>query len=91
MPRLTRRFSPTSTGAISSSGGIELNRLVGHQFTIGAVRCRGARLCEPCTVVQRYARRPVLRELVHRGGLRADILSDGEIGVGDAVAALAAG
>lgn len=70
-------------------GGIELNRLVGHQFTIGAVRCRGARLCEPCTVVQRYAGRPILRDLVHRGGLRADILSDGEIAVGDPVAALA--
>ncbi len=71
--------------------GIDLNRLVGHQFTIGEVRCRGARLCEPCTVVQRYAGRPILRALVHRGGLRADILSDGEVTVGDAVAALAGG
>ncbi len=65
--------------------GIELNRLVGHEFKIGAVRCRGMRLCEPCTVVQRYASRPVLRELVHRGGLRADILEDGLIRVGDEV------
>lgn len=70
--------------------GIELNRLVGHQFTIGPVRCRGARLCEPCTVVQRYAGRPILRELVHRGGLRADILSGGEIAVGDTIVAAAA-
>ena len=68
--------------------GIDLNGLVGHEFTIGAVRCRGMRLCEPCTVVQRYASRPVLRELVHRGGLRADILEDGEIKVGDPVQAL---
>lgn len=65
--------------------GIDLNRLVGHEFTIGRVRCRGMRLCEPCTVVQRYAERPVLRALVHRGGLRADILTDGEIRVGDPV------
>ena len=65
--------------------GIDLNALVGHEFTIGAVRCRGMRLCEPCTVVQRYADRPVLRALVHRGGLRADILADGEIRVGDPV------
>jgi MOSC domain-containing protein YiiM len=49
------------------------------------------RLCEPCTVVARYASRPVLRELVHRGGLRADILIDGEIRVGDEVRALADG
>lgn len=68
--------------------GIDLNRLVGHGFTVGEVRCRGARLCEPCTVVQRYASRPVLRELVHRGGLRADILGDGEINLGDPVGAV---
>jgi hypothetical protein len=67
--------------------GIELNRLVGHTFSIGGIRCRGMRLCEPCTVVQRYASRPVLRELVHRGGLRADILEGGEISVGDRVLA----
>jgi MOSC domain-containing protein YiiM len=59
---------------------------VGCEFTIGGVRCRGMRLCEPCTVVDGYAERPVLRALVHRGGLRADILADGEIGVGDPIA-----
>ncbi len=69
--------------------GIDLNQLVGHEFTVGAVRCRGMRLCEPCTVMQRYVGRPVLRDLVHRGGLRADILEDGEIRVGDEVRALA--
>jgi hypothetical protein len=68
--------------------GLDLNRLVGHEFQIGSVRCRGMRLCEPCTVVQRYAGRPVLRSLVHRGGLRADILDDGEIHVGDTVRAV---
>lgn len=62
---------------------IELNALVGREFTIGGVRCRGMRLCEPCTVIRGYATRPVLRELVHRGGLRADILQDGDIAVGD--------
>lgn len=63
--------------------GIDLNALVGHQFTVGQVVCRGMRLCEPCTVVDGYARRPVLRALVHRGGLRADILENGVIKVGD--------
>jgi hypothetical protein len=65
--------------------GIDLNALVGHEFTIGEVPCRGMRLCEPCTVAQGYAGRPVLRPLVHRGGLRADILLDGTINVGDPV------
>jgi MOSC domain-containing protein len=69
--------------------GIDLNALVGHEFVIGAVRCRGMRLCEPCTVVERYASRPVLRPLVHRGGLRADILQDGVVRVGDAIRAVA--
>lgn len=65
--------------------GIDLNRLVGREFTVGAVRCRGMRLCEPCAVVDGYASRPILRALVHRGGLRADILTDGVIRAGDAV------
>jgi MOSC domain-containing protein YiiM len=65
--------------------GIDLNGLVGREFTIGAVRCRGMRLCEPCTVVERYASRRVLRALVHRGGLRADILEAGEVRVGDEI------
>lgn len=67
--------------------GVALNDLVGHEFTLGGARCKGMRLCEPCTVVQRYAGRPVLRALVHRGGLRADILAEGEIAVGDEIRA----
>jgi hypothetical protein len=68
--------------------GIDLNALVGHEFMIGELRCRGMRLCEPCTVVNGYATRPVLRALVHRGGLRADILEDGQIAVGDSIRAV---
>jgi hypothetical protein len=63
--------------------GIELNGLVGRTFLIGTTRCRGVRLCEPCIVIERYAGRPILRPLVHRGGLRADILEDGTIRTGD--------
>ena len=68
--------------------GMDLNRLVGHEFLIGDVRCRGMRLNEPCSVLQRYSSRPVLRPLVHRGGLRADILEDGVIRAGDMVRAV---
>jgi hypothetical protein len=68
--------------------GIDLNALVGHEFTVGGVRCRGMRLCEPCRVMDGYATRPALRALVHRGGLRADILSGGVIRVADPVTAL---
>jgi hypothetical protein len=66
--------------------GIRLNGMVGSEFAIGSIRCRGIRLCEPCATMQRYADRPILRPLVHRGGLRADILNPGEIHVGDQIA-----
>jgi hypothetical protein len=69
------------------SRGIDLNCLVGSEFTIGTVPCRGMRLCEPCTVVDGYASRPILRQLVHRGGLRADILADGQLHIGDEITA----
>jgi hypothetical protein len=70
------------------TSGIDLNALVGHEFLVGEVRCRGMRLCEPCTVVQGYASRPVLRQLVHRGGLRADIVTGGVLRVGDEIRAV---
>jgi len=63
--------------------GTDLNALVGRAFALGAVRCRGRRLCEPCAHLDRLAGGGILRPLVHRGGLRADILSAGTIRVGD--------
>ena len=66
--------------------GIDLNALVGLPFTVGEVPCFGRRLCEPCAHLQRLTRPGVLRPLVHRAGLRADVLADGVIAVGDAVA-----
>ena len=65
--------------------GVRLNDLVGREFLVGSVRILGCRLCEPCTHLQRLTGKNVLRELVHRGGLRAEILSDGVIRVGDPV------
>lgn len=56
--------------------------------TMRWVRCRGMRLCEPCTVLQGYAARPVPRPLVHRGGLRADIVAAGVVRVGDEIRAV---
>jgi MOSC domain len=70
--------------------GIDLGALVGRRFRIGDVECFGQRLCEPCAHLERLtaqAGKPgVLRALIHKGGLRADVLSDGEIGVGDGIA-----
>ena len=66
--------------------GVDLNALVGRRFRVGAVECVGVELCEPCNrLVKLTGERGVLRGLVHRGGLRADVVAGGEIAVGDAV------
>jgi hypothetical protein len=67
--------------------GIDLNALVGQEFQIGTVRCIGRRLCEPCSHLQRLTGTALLRPMVHRGGLRADILTSGTVRVGDAIRA----
>ena len=68
--------------------GIELNGLVGRRFRVGSAECVGRRLCEPCAHLEKLARPGLLRPLVHRGGLRADIVADGRIRVGDRVTPL---
>jgi len=62
--------------------GIDVNALVGRRFRIGDVLCEGRRLCEPCVHLDRLSGPGILRPLIHRGGLRADILTDGEVGLG---------
>jgi MOSC domain-containing protein YiiM len=65
--------------------GISLNDLVGQRFTVGGVECVGEELCEPCAHLQGLTKQGVLRGLVHRGGLRADIVQGGRIAVGDEI------
>ncbi len=64
---------------------VPLNHLVGRELQIGDVRIRGIRLCEPCSHLQQLTVEPVIKGLMHRGGLRAQILSDGVIHVGDSI------
>jgi len=65
--------------------GIRVNDLVGKRFRIGDVECLGVELCEPCRHLQKLTRPGIIKDLIHRGGLRADILSGGTISVGDKV------
>jgi MOSC domain-containing protein YiiM len=67
--------------------GVALNDLVGREFTVGEVTLRGISLCEPCAHLASLTDEKVLSGLVHRGGLRAQILNGGVIRVGDAVRA----
>ena len=65
--------------------GIALNHLVGREFTVGEVTLRGIRLCEPCMHLERLTRPGVQKGLIHRGGLRTEIVAGGLIRVGDAI------
>lgn len=67
--------------------GVRLNDLVGKRFRIGEVLCEGNGLCEPCRYLESITGKSLVRTLLHRGGLRARLLSDGIIRVGDAIEA----
>ena len=69
--------------------GVPLNHLVGRDFKVGEVTLRGMRLCEPCAHLQKLTQQGVMRGLVHRGGLRTEIITDGIIRVGDKIQELA--
>ncbi len=68
--------------------GVRLNDLVGKQFRVGGLLCEGVKLCQPCSHMQKKVGKPVLKPLVHRGGLYARILESGTIRIGDAIAAV---
>lgn len=68
--------------------GIDLNALVDRRFRIGNVECLGQRLCEPCSHLERLTTKGALRGLIHRGGLRADVLSNGEVTTGATIETL---
>lgn len=71
--------------------GVALNHLVGRVFRVGSTTARGIRLCEPCSHMEKLAGKRIRPGLVHRGGLRAAILSEGWIRVGDEVTEVSPG
>ncbi|MBP7619238.1 MAG: MOSC domain-containing protein [Geothrix sp.] len=79
-------LTPGETRRNLVTRGVALNHLVGREFTVGSVRLRGHELCEPCADLARMTGKPqILAGLVHRGGLRAEILEGGPIRVGDLI------
>jgi MOSC domain-containing protein YiiM len=65
--------------------GVPLNHLVDKEFRVGDVTLRGIRLCEPCTHLEGLTQKGVLAGLIHRGGLRAQVIEEGTIRVGDPI------
>jgi MOSC domain-containing protein YiiM len=78
-------LTPAETRRNVLTRGIDVNALVGKRFRIGDVECIGVELCEPCSHLESMTKPGVIKGLVHRAGLNADVLKDGEISVGDAV------
>jgi len=64
---------------------VPLNHLVGKTFRVGEVTMQGIRLCEPCSHLAELTQQAVLPAFVHRGGLRAQVLTEGNLRVGDNV------
>ncbi len=93
--KLARHFGLTdkSPGAARRNvivSGVELNDLIGEEFSIQGVRLRGTAHCRPCYWLDQAIAPGVESFLEGNGGLRAQILSDGVIAVGDARLVLAA-
>jgi hypothetical protein len=81
-------LKPGETRRQLTVSGSGLNDLIGKRFRVGAVDCYGVMICEPCLHLEKVTRPGILKALVHRGGLNADILSDGQISVGDEIVEL---
>lgn len=80
------QLQPGETRRNITTRGVALNDLVDREFKVGTVVLRGTRLCEPCDYLQKTVARPgILKALVHRAGLRCDIVSGGAIRAGDEI------
>jgi|SRR6516164_1238427 hypothetical protein len=83
--RLGISLTAADTRRNIATSGVPLNHLVDREFHVGAVLMRGMRLCEPCKHLEDLTQHGVVSGLIHRGGLRAHILTEGLIRVGDAI------
>ena len=92
---LVRHFGLTnkSPGALRRNvivSGVDLNDLIGEEFSIQGVKLRGTAHCRPCYWLDQALVPGTEEFLQGNGGLRAQIVSDGPIGVGEAQLVLAA-
>ncbi len=78
-------LAPGASRRNITTRGVPLNHLVGRQFRVGEVLLEGVRLCEPCGHLESLTQTGVREGLIHRGGLRARIVTDGTIRIGDVI------
>lgn len=79
------RLDPAESRRNVLTRSIGVNGLIGKTFRIGEILCEGTAICEPCTYLEKLTGKSVMRPLVHRGGLRARIVSGGILRVGDEI------
>jgi MOSC domain-containing protein YiiM len=65
--------------------GVDLDELLGKEFTVGDVRLKGVRPNPPCRYLEELTGKKVVKPLIDGGGVRAQILIGGTIKVGDSV------
>jgi MOSC domain-containing protein YiiM len=82
------RLNPEESRRNVITKNVPLNHLIGKEFQVGDVILKGIRLCEPCSHLAELTQKEILPALVHRGGLRAQIISEGLIRTGDPVYAI---
>lgn len=82
------KFDPGQARRNVVTRGVAVNHLVGREFNVGEVTLRGVRLCEPCAHLASLSHEKVLPGLVHRGGLRCEILTEGIMRPGDTIQAI---
>ena len=65
---------------------VRLNELVGKEFFVGNIKLKGHDLCRPCKYLQdKLKQNNFVKEFLHKGGLRCEILTTGKINVGDII------
>lgn len=83
---LDEPFTPAETRRNILTSGINLNALVGKEFSIGHVAFSGTELCHPCHRPSRLSQKPTFKEaFFYRGGLRAQVLGNGLVRTGDTI------
>ena len=81
-------LEPGATRRQLTVRGVDLTALVGKRFRVGEVECVGVELCEPCSHLESMTRPGIIKDLLHRAGINADIVVGGTIRVGDPVVEL---
>ena len=66
--------------------GINLNKLLNKKIKINQVTLKIHEICQPCKYLQNSLKIPdLVKMLVNKSGVRAEILTSGSLSVGDAI------